>query len=244
MQIFFQKNDDYDTYKRDYYPLMLRKGFSWKLFPNLKLYLDMPYPGQASDHISQNLEHYRPDLPVILAKMITLEEWRATGGNEEGYWRMVQTKPSSLIHEIMHHIHFHYFGEDNSIYWQKAAALTGVTLDFTPSTSGKYAFKPAYEQISNYFEDCIEERKENEPFLQFIRDLLGIKYVVMEIGKRQYIANGKTLTMDTTPTISRDGRTVTPARFTHEAFGHEVEFLANVREDRQEVVIVSFNINH
>lgn len=177
MQIFFEKDADYDVYKRDYYPLMIRNGFSWKLFPNLKLYLDMQYPEQTQDYIGQNLEHYRPDLPVIFAKMITLEEWKATGNDESSYWRMVQIRPSKLPHEIMHHIHFTYFGEDNSLIWKKAAALTGITLDFSSKTSGDYWYKPAYENIANYFEDIIEGRKENEAFLQFIRELIGVEFI-------------------------------------------------------------------
>jgi hypothetical protein len=177
LQIFFEKDADYDVYKRDYYPLMIRNGFSWKLFPNLKLYLDMQYPEQTQDYIGQNLEHYRPDLPVILAKMITLEEWLDVGNSEVGYWQMAQTKPSSLVHEIGHHIHFTYFGEDNSLIWQKAAALTGIDLDFAPGKAGRYAYKPAYEAIANYFEDCIEGRKENEAFLQFIRELIGVEFI-------------------------------------------------------------------
>lgn len=235
MQIFFNCDKKYDVYKRDYYPLLLRHGFSWRLFPELKIYLDMDYPDRQDDHISKNLEHYRPDVPLIYAKMMTLDDWLAVGNDEASYWRAVETLPSSLPHEIMHHIHYKYFGEDDSLIWRKAAALTGLNLDFRPHKKGEYHYKPAYEAVANYFEDCIEGRASNEPFLQFIRDLIGIKYVVLTIDKRTYQANGETKTLDVPPVI-KDGRTLIPVRATHAAFNHDVQYLDGTKE----VVIATY----
>lgn len=233
MQIYFEKDADYDVYKRDYYPCLIRNGFPWQLFPDLRLYLDMKYPEQGDSYM-ERLEHYRPDLLVISAKMITLDEWTAAGNDAASYWRLVQLKPSSLPHEIMHHIHYNYFGADGSPAWIKAAALTGITLDFAGSAAGSYVYKPAHEAIANYFEACIEGRITNEPFLQFIRGLIGVKFVRLKIGSQEYQANGLTRTMDIAPMI-KDGRTLTPPRFTHEPFGHIVEYL----QDTQEVAIAS-----
>lgn len=174
MDIFFLKDADYDVYKRDYYPILVQNGFSWRMFSTLKIYLDMPYPDRQNDYISQHLEHYRPDLPLIYSKMITLDEWIATGSDEQSYWNVVKAKTSSLPHEIGHHLSMFFSIEE----WTKAAALGGFNLDFNTVTSGDYIYTPAWEDFANHFESCIEGRISNEPFLQFVRDVFGIKHLI------------------------------------------------------------------
>lgn len=176
MKIFFEKDADYDVYKRDYYPLLVRNGFSWRMFPELGIYLDMKYPGWINLP-NTDKEHIRPDIPAIFVRMITLDEWKAAGAREADYKAVVMDgKTSSLPHEIGHYIHLTKFGEDGSIWWAKACALMGKSMDFGGQQSGTYWFRPSYEDFANYFEACIEGRKKDEVFMNFVRGLFGIKY--------------------------------------------------------------------
>lgn len=182
MKVHFEKDADYDVYKRDYYPLLVRNGFSWRMFPELGIYLDMKYPGWE-DLTNTNREHIRPDITLIFARMITLEEWIAAGCQEEEYKRVVMDgKTSSLPHEIGHYIHLTKFGADGSLLWQKACSLMGQSMNFGNQSSGGYAWKQSYEDFANYFEDCVEGRKTDEIFMDFVRGLFGIKHKIYTEG--------------------------------------------------------------
>lgn len=221
MDIRFRTNAEYDEYKKTYYPLMVKKGFPWQLFPELSVAVELKYDGWT-DGVNVNREHYnsdsRSDLPGVQPKIYTAimteEEWLAVGGTKESFINVRKARTSSLVHEIMHHIHFTYFGDDNSLIWQKAAALTGIRLDFGNQTSGDYWFKQAYEDIANYFEAVIEERKENEPFLQFIRELIGVEFI--KVTDEEY-------------TIIND-RTYLPVRMIAEKLKCQVDWLDETKE--------------
>lgn len=190
MRILFEKDADYDVYKRDYYPLLVRNGFSWRMFPELTIYLDMKYPGWE-DLPNTDKEHIRPDIPAIFVRMITLDEWLAVGGRREDYKRVVEDgKPSSLPHEIGHYIHLTKLGEDGSLLWHKAATLMNKPLNFGTQSGGGYVWKQSYEDFANEFEACIEGRKKNEPFMDFVRGLFGIKYRIYT-GQDYIIAKDK-----------------------------------------------------
>lgn len=227
MEIRFRTNAEYDEYKKTYYPLMVKNGFPWQLFPELSIACELKYDGWK-DGINTNREHYnldsRPDIegaqPKIYTAILTEEEWIAAGGTKESFINVRKAKTSSLIHEIMHHIHITYFGEDNSLIWKKAAALTGLTLDFGSKTSGDYWYKPVYEDIANYFENVIEGRKENEPFLQFLRELIGIKFVKVTPAEYKII----------------EDKTYLPVRSIAEKFKANVEWL----DETKEVYITKF----
>lgn len=170
MKILFEKDADYDHYKKYYYPLLIKHGFTWKLFPELTIYLDMKYPEWVGS-INSNREHIRPDIPAIFVRMIDFDEWTAAGAPASEYQRVMNTHPSSLPHEIGHYFHIKYFGEDNSLLWQKACVLMKKEPSFDYQYDGNYAWKQSYEDFANYFEDCIEGRNEDEEFLSFVRDL-------------------------------------------------------------------------
>lgn len=214
MDIRFRTDAEYDEYKKTYYPLMIKQGFPWQLFPELSVSVELKYEGWV-DGTNTNREHYRPgEKPKIYTVIMTEEEWLAVGGTKESFQRVRDAKISSLVHEIMHHIHTKYFGEDNSLTWKKAAALTGIVLDFTEKMSGDYWFKPAYENIANYFEDVIEERKTNEPFLQFLRELIGIEFVKVTESEYKII----------------NDRTYLPVRMIGEKLNCQVDWLDETRE--------------
>lgn len=221
MDIRFRTDAEYDEYKKTYYPLLIKNGFHWKLFPELSIAVELKYDGWK-DGVNTNREHYnsdsRPDIPgkqpKIYTTIMTLDEWLAAGGTKESFANVQAAKISSLVHEIMHHIHFTYFGEDNSLIWKKAAALTGIALDFSNKTSGDYWYKPAYEAIANYFEDVIEGRKANEPFLQFLRELIGIEFIRVTEAEYKII----------------EDRTYLPVRMIAEKFKANVEWLDETRE--------------
>ena len=176
MEIRFDKDADYDVYKRDYYPLLVRQGFSWRMFPRWTLYLDMKYPGWV-DGINTDKEHTSPNLFAIYSKMITPQEWTAIGGNIAEYKRIVQDgKPSSLPHEILHVMQIETWGPEGSPIWVRACELSGTPLDFRPRTEGGYYYKPAWEGPANYFERIIEGRHKDDAFMDFIRGLYGIRY--------------------------------------------------------------------
>lgn len=184
MKVFFEKDADYDVYKRDYYPLLLRNGFSWRMFPELGIYLDMKYPGMKNtgnsthEHIKPDLDGPGPDKPAIFVRMITLDEWVNAGAPKESYKQCVQDgKISSLPHEIGHYIHLSKFGNDGSLLWLKACALMGVSPSFKYQREGSgYSWRQSYEDFANYFEACIEGRIRDEVFMDFVRGLFGIKY--------------------------------------------------------------------
>lgn len=193
MKIYFDKDADYDVYKRDYYPLLVREGFSWEMFPELGLYLDKKYPGWQDgtntdkEHIKPDYDGPGPDVPAIYVKMVTLAEWVDAGAKAENYKRAVMDgKTSSLPHEIGHFIHFDKFGKDGSILWKRACALMGKNMSFTSQEKGGYWWKQSYEDFANYFEDCIEGRKTDPVFMDFVRGLYVIKYRIYLEGKEQH----------------------------------------------------------
>lgn len=182
MQVFFEKDADYDVYKKYYYPLLVRNGFSWRMFPELTIYLDMKYPGWPGG-INSDKEHFNPNNMSIFVRMITKQEWIDSGNDPTLYERIAKHYPSSLPHEIMHYVHTKYFGQDGSKTWLHALALIGEKPDFTPKNSGDYWWKPSYEAIANYFESCIEGRKKDEVFMSFVRGLFKIKHKIYVEGE-------------------------------------------------------------
>jgi hypothetical protein len=222
MKIQFENDADYDVYKRDYYPLLVRNGFSWRMFPELGIYLDMKYPGWT-DGINTNREHTNPNIPAIFARMITEEEWSKMGVIGVTYERFISGKPSSLPHEIAHYIHLTRFGADASLLWQKACAFMAKPMDFTERLVNGYWWKQSYEDFANYFEDCVEGRKQDDAFMDFVRGLFGIKFRFYREGEY----------------ILKDDRAHVPIRLITDTFKDGILRDIDWLPDTREVVVIS-----
>jgi len=227
MEIFFEKDSDYDVYKKYYYPLLVRQGFSWRMFPELSIYLDLRYPGWTGG-INSDTEHFNPNNMNIFVRMITEQEWIQAGNDPALYDKISKHYPSSLAHEIMHYIHTKHFGADGSKTWLHALALIGETPNFKAQNTGSYWWKPSYEAIANYFEACIEGRKKDAVFMSFILGLFGIKY-------RIYTSDDYVITKD------RYGldRAHVPIRLITETFKDGILRDIDWLEATREVVVIS-----
>lgn len=224
MEIFYDDVEEFEVYRRDYFPSLVKNGFGERMFPNLKIYLEKKYD-TWQDGINTNREHFVPSEGIIYSNMITYNEWKQTVPlSREEYDRIViGGKVSSLPHEIGHYIHFDKFGEDNSLMWQKAGSFMHIELDFSEISYTGYWYKPAYEKFANYFESCIEGRTKDELFMDFVRELYGIKVKVL--GNNEY----KII----------DGRAYAPLRLVTETFQDRTLRDIVWLETTKEVVVVS-----
>lgn len=226
MKLDFLATEDKDVFDRWYKPLLYRQGFSMRLFPDVAIFLDKQYPGWT-DGVNTNKEHTNTN-PYgglnyrIFSRMITWEEARAVGIDEEMYVKLCKHRTSSLPHELVGHVvHFKGFGKDGSTTWLKALELMGISdipKDyFTPTYAGNYWYKPAYEAFANYMEDIVELRKENTPLVRFIWNLFGIELLIFKLGSKQYTRNGIIKEMDRV-LPNEAGRTFAPIRLLFEEF--------------------------
>jgi hypothetical protein len=215
MKIIPKTPADNEVYKKYYWPLLVREGFHPDIvFNELAIYIEVKYEGWTGG-INSDREHFNPNKYKnqyrSYVKMITFEEWIAAGNDPRLYERVAKHRPSSLIHEIHHYIHTTKYGRDGSSTWLKLLDLIGEKPDFAPQNSGDYWWKTSYEVTSNYFESCLELRKKDNKFLQFVRDVCNIKLLRFKSNTTEYFANGVYKHSDE-PTENKNGRIKVPLR--------------------------------
>lgn len=211
MKFKFDTPINYNFFQEVYIPLWLKYGFSWSLFPELTIGINKKLDDKARN---SDKEHYDPYNKYIFVRImpmpfLTVEQYKAV-------------YPSSLFHEIMHHIHFEYFGKDNSETWHEAFKLMNKKLTkdmFEWKDTGRYIYKPAYEDIANYFEAIIEGRNHNNAFINWVKKIINLNSIKLSFD--EYIM-GKD--------IEGKDRAYLPIRKVGEKLGFKVTWLSNVRK--------------
>lgn len=232
---FASKENEYIFYKYAY-PVLLRRGFSWDFFP---LTISDVNDCTPADGVNWNKPHvtinkdgsryiYLKFIPRSLLEFMGLKEYQAydPDGIEANH---------EYGHCIVRHVPGLYEGikyRKPTPLWEEMHQLSGgkIKLDFGKDTTfPDYDNIIADEDFAEYFDDCITGKIDNEPFLQRIRELLGIRYVRMTIGDAVYESAGKMVVKDAMPKVVK-GRTLTPTRHTHELLGDEVHYLDATKE--------------
>jgi len=220
MKVDFLTPADYLVFEKWYLPILYRQGFGMRAFRGTGLFLDKQYPGWEGGTNSGN-EHVNPN-PYgdfeyrIFSRMVTWPEAQAAGWDFKTYENMSKHRTSSLPHELAGHVvHLKGFGKDGSPTWMKVLELMGKTQIpndyFSPTMSGNYWYKPAYEDFANYMESIVELRQENVPLMRFIWELFGIEVLIFKLGSSQYTRNGILKEMDRA-LPNDDGRSFVPIR--------------------------------
>ncbi len=223
----------FQVFYKYYFPLWQRAGFTWDMFPEITIYINT---NPSTGGINSNKEHYSPSENYIFVRMPQGEEEIENMGLP--FETFISVYPSSLFHEIGHHIHYKYGTKNDSPFWEKARELSGgkIGSDFKERTiSGHYWWIPAHENFANYFEDIIERRIKNEKFLDWIAELVGVdrvKVIELTIGSDEVLINGVKEKIDTEPIIHKN-RTLVPLRFIAEELGFEVKYY----EDTKKVIL-------
>lgn len=220
----------YDTPKalrvftKYYFPLWQRAGFTWDMFPDLDIYININ-PSGGQGFTNANREHYSPSEPYVYATMQTREEIENLGVSFDV---LIKALPSSIFHEIGHHIHYKFGTMKDSSFWEKAQELSGgrIGRDFKEQTKGGYWKIQAHEDFANYFDAIIKRKINNEGFLDWIAELVGVnrvKVIELTIGSNEVTINGIKEEIDTEPIIHKD-RTLVPLRFIAEELGMTVKY--------------------
>ena len=227
---------NYDTLKafqvfsKYYFPLWQRAGFTWDMFPDLDIYININ-PSGGQGFTNANREHYSPDEPYVYTTMQTREEIENLGKDYGIYIDfdvIIKGLPSSIFHEIGHHIHYKFGTMKDSPFWEKAQELSGgrIGRDFKEQTKGGYWKIQAHEDFANYFDSIIKGKVQNEVFMDWIAELMGVermKVIELTIGSDEVLVNGVKTKIDVEPIIHKD-RTMVPIRFIAEELGYEVKY--------------------
>ena len=224
MKIRANNNAVLQVFLEYYYPLWRKAGFSWDIFPDLIVYINInPTEGQGSTNAHR--EHYSPDEPYAFAKIQSREEIEALGVDFDVF---IKALPSSLFHELGHHIHYKYLPRSGGPLWARATELSGCKIgsDFSEQTVGGYWKIQAHEDFANYFDSIIKGKVQNEVFMDWIAELMGVermKVIELTIGSDEVLVNGVKTKIDVEPIIHKD-RTMVPIRFIAEELGYEVKY--------------------
>lgn len=207
-----------------YYPLWKKAGFSWELFPDLVVYININ-PSGGQGFTNAHREHYSPDEPYVYATMQTREEIENLGVSFDV---LIKALPSSIFHEIGHHIHYKYGTRNDSPFWDRAQELSNgkIRKDFKEQTNGGYWKIQSHEDFANYFDDIIKRKTNNEDFLDWIAELVGVnrvKVIELTIGSDEVVVNDVQVKIDAAPIIHKK-RTMVPVRFIAEELGFEVKY--------------------
>lgn len=207
-----------------YYPLWKKAGFSWKLFPDLTVYININ-PSGGQGFTNSHREHYSPDEPYVFAKIQSREEIGALGADFDVF---IKALPSSLFHEIGHHIHYKYGTTGDSPFWETAQRLSEgkIGRDFREQTQGGYWKIQAHEDFANYFDSIIAGKINNEMFLDWVAVLIGVervKVIELTIDSKMVLVNGVKTEIDVEPIIHKK-RAMVPLRFVAEELGFNVKW--------------------
>ena len=224
MKIKADSNAVLQVFLNYYYPLWKKAGFSWELFPDLVVYININ-PSGGQGFTNAHREHYSPDEPYAFVKIQSREEIEGMGMDFDVF---IKALPSSLFHELGHHIHYKYLPRSGGPLWEKATKLSDgkIGRDFREQTTGGYWKIQAHEDFANYFDRLICNKAKNEVFLDWIAELVGVnrvKVIELTIGSNETLVNGVKVRIDTEPIIHKE-RTMVPIRFIAEELGYEVKY--------------------
>ena len=224
MKIKAKNNSIMSVFLKYYYPLFIKAGFTWDMFPDLDIYININ-PSGGQGFTNAHREHYSPDEPYVYTTMQTREEIENLGVSFDV---LIKALPSSIFHEIGHHIHYKYGTRNDSPFWDRAQELSNgkIRKDFQEQTKGGYWKIQAHEDFANYFDGIIKRKINNEDFLDWIAVLIGVervKVIELTIGSDEVLVNDVKVKIDTEPIIHKD-RTMVPIRFIAEELGYEVKY--------------------
>ena len=193
MQTYYNDIDKFSIFYNKYLPLLAKVGITQFSFPQLKIYLDKPYPNMTQE--APNVL-YRGDNDIQMYIPFLEDRAKEFGWPEDDYERYVKTQPtlSAMAHEFGHVIHFLYFGPNDSDIWDKIWSLMRRVdkPDFERAAGGGIGGGQvrAYEVFANYFEDIVLGKITNVELLQYIWKLMGVCIIVFKPGEHEYVRNG------------------------------------------------------
>jgi hypothetical protein len=151
-------------------------------------------------------------------------------------WGLEEVFIETVHHELGHHIHMEYMGDDGSELWQEWGRLTGNKLDFKAQrigAGGRY-YVDAWEKFANDFSRTVSGYYTGREVTERRRFYFGLwgqktmkKKVELVVGSKVAMVDGQTVGLDVLAQI-RDGRTLVPFRFVGEAFGAKVDYFPKV----------------
>lgn len=144
-------------------------------------------------------------------------------------WGLEEVFIETVHHELGHHIHMEYMGDDGSELWQEWGRLTGNKLDFIAQRigAGNRYYVDAWEKFANDFSRTVtgagQELEERRKFYFGLWGQVLSMKIELPIGQPKMRINGRVKSIDVAAQII-SGRTMVPLRVIAEAFGAEVDW--------------------
>ncbi|HHV79104.1 MAG TPA: copper amine oxidase N-terminal domain-containing protein [Firmicutes bacterium] len=193
-----------------------------KILEGVTVYVGLnPHAELAQFNPNNRRPHYAPDEKCIVIPSLF---WELGQGDVPA-----QAELATFFHELGHHLHFSYMGEDGGPKWRDWSVLTGQTLDFTKRDDLNYPRTPAYESFANDFQLAITGAFPVPDTLRRLRwyaRLWGQDWrprIELYIGKQEALVCGRKVDLDVAPLIIK-GRTLVPVRFISECLGFDVDW--------------------